>query len=241
MEFAVPKSEYKARANGLLNEYNPATMFQRIDSALSKKNFGERAIAKERDGYVDLMLHGGPPVSLERLLQRRKEIDRMYGTIKKSDMVVITLGLVQSWYDHEDQLYLNRMPGLLAMRTYPGRYSSRILDVETSYAFLSLVVEKLISAGVQKILVTVSPVPLQKSFNGMDAAILNCYSKSVLRTCAHRLYMDFSQVDYFPSYEIVLSAGMHAFMDDNVHVNKGVVDNIIKYMSELYVTESSPG
>lgn len=96
--------------------------------------------------------------------------------------MIITLGLVQSWYDTEEQLYLNRMPGPWAMKSYPGRYSIRILDVETSYALLSSAVEQLIAAGIQKILVTISPVPLQKSFCGGDATIANCYSKSVLKT-----------------------------------------------------------
>lgn len=235
MAFSVPKSEWPARPNGMLNEYTPGTMLQRITNALGGTGFGDRAIVKFREGFGDLLLPGGAPVSMDRVLQRRGEIDRIYDGLKPSDIVIITLGLVQSWYDTKEQLYLNRMPTLWAMKSYPGRYSIRILDVETSYALLSSAVEQLIAAGIHKILVTVSPVPLQKSFTGGDATIANCYSKSVLRLCAHRLYSDFSQVDYFPSYEIVVSGGTDALKDDNVHVKDEVVVRITQYMTELYV------
>jgi hypothetical protein len=236
MQFSVPKSEWKARPNGLLNEYTPGAMLQRIGHAVGGKTFAERAIVKAGDGFADLLLPGGAPVSIERVLERRQDIDRTYGYLKSSEVVIITLGLVQSWFDSHDQLYLNRMPTPWAMKTHPGRYSVRILDVDMSYAMLRSAVEGLIAVGIAKILITVSPVPMQKSFSGVDAAVANSYSKSVLRTCADRLYAEFKQVDYFPSYEIVLSAGVDAFKDDNVHVRDDIVGRVIEYLTESYVS-----
>lgn len=233
--FTAPKAEWGARPNGLLNEYNPGTMHQRISHALSGTGFGDRAIVRYAEDYSDLLLHGGTPVSMERALQRRGEIDAIYAHLRLSELVVITLGLVQAWYDTKEQLYLNRMPSSLAMKNAPGRYTMRTLDVETSYSLLGSAVEKIIAAGIQKVLVTVSPVPLQTAFSGVDATITNCYSKSVLRVCAQRLFSDFKQVDYFPSYEIALSGGANALMDDNVHVKDEIVERITRYMTDLYV------
>lgn len=235
-EFSVPKSEWKARPNGLLNEYTPGAMLQRIGNALGREEFGERAIVKMGEGFADLLLPGGTPVPIERVIERRQQIDRVYSRLRDCEIVIITLGLVQSWYDARDGLYLNRMPSQWAMRNFPGRYFVRILDFETSYALLRNAVGALISAGIGKILVTVSPVPLQISFSGVDATIANSYSKSILRVCAERLRAEFGQVDYFPSYEIVLSAGSDAFKDDNVHVRDEIVGQVTEYLAATYVS-----
>src|SRR5215468_388843 len=38
--FAAPKDEWPARPNGLLNEFNPGTMHQRIMAAIERRTFG---------------------------------------------------------------------------------------------------------------------------------------------------------------------------------------------------------
>jgi hypothetical protein len=76
----------------------------------------------------------------------------------------------------------------------------------------------LIEAGTDKILLTVSPVPLTKTFTNEDAVVANSYSKSVLRVCAQELKERHPEVDYFPSFEIVSSCGLDSFKEDNIHV-----------------------
>lgn len=88
--------------------------------------------------------------------------------------------------------------------------------------------------GKKDILLTVSPVPIEATFTTHNAVIANSYSKSVLRVAAEILTKSFDNVDYFPSYEIVLSQGSHAFEDDNVHVRGEIATDVTRYMIKNY-------
>src|ERR1043166_5883387 len=70
---------------------------------------------------------------------------------------------------------------------------------------------------------------------GNDRVVTNCYSKSVLRVCAQRLYLKYPLVDYFPSYEIAMSGGLSSFVPDQVHVRDAGVGQITDYMLQEYV------
>jgi hypothetical protein len=75
MLFSAPKSEWSARPNGLLNEYNPGTISQRICYALEGKPLAEESIVASGDLYADLMLLGGATdVTKGRAVERRNEI-----------------------------------------------------------------------------------------------------------------------------------------------------------------------
>lgn len=98
--FSVPKTEWKHRPNGLLNEYTPGTMSQRINRAIDGTPASdETIIADGENGFVDLLLPGGFPVTRERALERRNEIDGIYQKLLVSDVVIITLGYVEAWFD----------------------------------------------------------------------------------------------------------------------------------------------
>ena len=56
-----------------------------------------------------------------------------------------------------------------------------------------------------KIILTVSPVPLVATGNRKHVLVSNCYSKSLLRVAVGNILENYSNVDYFPSFEIVNS------------------------------------
>jgi hypothetical protein len=235
-QFVAPVEEWPARPNGLLNEFNPGTMNQRIVAALDGCGFGSLAVAEagSSGGMIDLLLVPAAPVSKERLLERRAEIDAVYAQLPKSQVVIITLGYVEAWFDNETSLYLNQMPPLRAFRRSEGRYEVRILDVEEAYPLLEAAIGKMVEVGMRKILLTVSPVPLNATFSGMDCVVANGFSKAVLRVCADQLRRRFPEVDYFPSYEIVTSGGHLNFLEDNTHVCDDLVGAVVDHMLEAY-------
>ena len=133
----------------------------------------EDTIIETKDGFLDLLLPGGFPVSLERAIARRAEIDEVYRNLASSDLVVITLGLVEAWFDEESEVFLNRLPKTTLLKNQPDRYTFQALDVADSVPLLNKALKKLIDVGVDKILLTVSPVPLGTSFSGKDAVVAN--------------------------------------------------------------------
>ncbi|HEY2361371.1 MAG TPA: GSCFA domain-containing protein [Candidatus Angelobacter sp.] len=226
------------RPNAVLNEFNPGTMCQRAELAARRASFESLCICPENDGFIDLMLSKYVnSASMDRILQRRAEIDRVYASLFRCETAIVTLGLVEAWYDNVTKLYLNRMPPPVDVLGGRGRYEMRILDVDDAYPLLERMVQALMTMNVKKILLTVSPVPLEATFSGTDCVTANTFSKSVLLVCARRLTRKFPEVDYYPGYEIVTSGGPASFRDDARHIQDDVVEQVTSYMLEHYVPE----
>jgi GSCFA family len=240
--FSVPKEEWPHRPNGLLNEYNPGTIAQRIERALTGEAAPRETLVPHKEGFVDLLLPSASysrPVTQERAVQRREEIDAIYRELPQADIVIVTLGLVEAWFDSLTGSYLNRMPPTDAIREDANRFSLHVMDVDEGYPLLAAALGMLAERG-QKILLTVSPVPLTATFSEQCAVVANSFSKAVLRVCAHRLEAGLPGVDYFPSYEMVMSRGLSTFSDDNVHVQDAFVHEIVRTMLDSYVVQPEP-
>jgi hypothetical protein len=235
-EFVVPKEEWPYRPSGLLNEYNPGSMHQRIRAALTGTPYPESTGVASDQGVIDLLLSQGPAISAARFRERRADIDRVYARLADCGLVIITLGLVEAWYDEETSFFLNRMPLVSDLRAQPKRFRF----VRFSYDEACRHIEQALGMLVEthpgtRVLLTVSPVPLEATFTESDAVIANGYSKAVLRACVERMTARFPQVDYFPSYEMVLSAGPAALKADNVHVTDAAVERVMQVLLANYV------
>lgn len=236
---AVPKSERPGRPNGILNEYNPGTICQRIEYAARGASFGDLCIAPEGDGHVDLLLpEYVTPSTTGRLLERRAEVDQVYTALFASEAVFITLDLVEMWYDRVAGLYLNRVPPAAFLFGDRERFELHILDVQETRNLLERTVRGLRAMGVAKILLMVSPIPLETTYSGRDCAAANQYSKSVLVVSANNLSHLHQEVDYFPGFEIVTSIGPEAYQPDLVHLRDEVVEMVTNYLVDRYTAPS---
>lgn len=208
LQYGVSKEEWPHRPNGILNEYTPGCIAQRIEYTCKRLSFNEKGIFEVAPGqFVDsLLVSVRYPVSKERALERREEIYKLYEHLLDSDILIITLGYVESWL-YED-IYINALPNPKIVRDNPNHFRFRRLNVEESYTLLSNALKLLFEINSKiKVIVTVSPVPIQSTFLDYDCVVANTYSKSVLRVVANMLAENFENVDYFPSYEIVISGG----------------------------------
>jgi hypothetical protein len=79
-----------------------------------------------------------------------------------------------------------------------------------------------------QVVLTVSPVPLHRSFNQHDIFVNNMESKCTMRAVAAQICREFDWVHYFPSFEIVWGVGAAAYKDEDLlHVKEEVVGMII--------------
>ncbi|MCA8906838.1 MAG: GSCFA domain-containing protein [Rhodospirillaceae bacterium] len=237
-KFVLPKDEFRHPGPHMLNEYNAGTILQRIESVFGEFRYSdEMGVEAVEGGYLDLFLHiHQQPVSLERLLERRREIAATYQELASSSALVITLGLVESWFDSLHGCYVNKAPSKSLIQKNPGRFHFHRMDVEDVLARMNACIE-IINANMKtNIVLTVSPVPIEATFSGDNVILANSYSKSVLRVAASLLYEKFDNIDYFPSYEVALSKGTAGFAGDNIHIDKMLVKEIIAYMVQNYVT-----
>jgi len=53
-----------------------------------------------------------------------------------ADIVIVTLGLIEAWFDALTGSYLNRMPPKDAVREDPSRLSLHVMDVDKAYPLL---------------------------------------------------------------------------------------------------------
>ncbi|MEA2729924.1 MAG: hypothetical protein QOD93_7411 [Acetobacteraceae bacterium] len=238
LDLAVPSGERPGRPNGVLNEYNPGTICQRLELAASGGSFGDLCIAPDAGGFLDLLLPDHvAPCSTERLLQRRAQVDRVYAALPGCEAVIMTFDLVEAWYDKEAGLYLNRLPPAAFLMAERDRFELHVLDFEETERLFERSLAAIRSLGVKKVILIVSPVPLEGTYAGQDSIVANSFSKSVLLVCADRLCRNHPDVDYFPGYEIVMSAGPASYEADSIHVRDEVVDFVTSYLVERYVGE----
>jgi hypothetical protein len=223
--------------SGLLNKYTPFSMLNEIE-ALARDDDGGRFLIEAGEGaWWDGQLHSNRLVTRERGLQRRRRIRRLYAeSIAESAVVIVTLGLIEAWWDEAEQLYLNdTVPRAIAER-HPGRFFFEVLAPDRTIDAVLRLVEALHALNpAQRMLLTVSPVPIQRSFTGGDAITANSYSKAALRVAAEVAARRYTHVDYFPSYETVtLSDRGQAWEDDLVHVRPDLIEWNVARMLDAY-------
>ena len=233
---------YEHNQYSLLNKYNPFAMLNEFRWAMGIGPVfdPDTHLFELRSGYwIDPQSHGHDGFSLPQVVARRRAINAIFARVAQCGVVIITLGLVEAWFDKVAGLYLNwALPPKIISR-HPGRFELHVLDSATIRASLVDLIGLLRSACPPdlRIVLTVSPVPLDSTFRDMDVLTANMYSKSVLRAVAEEIWQRYSFVDYFPSYEsVMLTGNAVAFVDDLRHVTDAVVGQIVSTMIAGYIT-----
>lgn len=235
------------RRSGLFVKYTPGAIHFEVAYALTDEFRHEPAdyvvACNASGGFKDIHLPlAAPPASFERVVERRLQIRDIFGSIARSDVLVITLGLVEHWFDNKLGVYMNQNPGPLVQSRYPGRFSFKRLGYAENYALVQRTIEIIHSANRDaNIVLTTSPVPLSHTEMASDVIVANAYSKSVLRVVAEEISEQFSFVDYFPSYEMVtLSSQDLAWSDDLRHVRDSMVGAVMqKFFNSYFAAEDA--
>lgn len=219
----------------ILNKFVAGSILNEVRWALDPSTpFDDGAIVKVKDGrYVDMQLAPGlMPSSMDQMLAIRRAVSRYMATIKDANLIIITLGLAEGWFDTQTGLYLNSPPHRGTLDLYPERFQMHVLDYNDIVSALDNVVALLERHGHPdfRILLTVSPVALGMTWTSTDALIANTYSKSVQRAAAGYIVNKYERVDYLPSFEsVTLSNRAVVWRDDCAHVtDEAVRINVVR-------------
>ncbi|MBP1856913.1 GSCFA domain-containing protein [Rhizobium herbae] len=178
-----------------------------------------------QDPYRRLILARTPQDLLEANELVDVAIDR---GIREASVFFLTMGMAE--------VFRNKRTGKIACQK-PG-YSGGAGADETEF-YMSTYEENLENmsrvVGIinqvrpgAKIVVTVSPVGLARTFGEDDILVANTEGKSILRVALGALARKYENVTYFPSYEIVMANAPLSFReDDGRHVANWVVSNIV--------------
>jgi hypothetical protein len=221
-----------ARTLGVFNKYNPFSILQELQFASGERDFPEAGFLPAGEGlFYDAQLRSNSgKATLADLQARRAEIRAAFAQAFSADVMVLTLGLIEAWYDNETGLYLTEMPPPRLILQNPARFAFRCLtidDCRVALAEIRALLGRHAKPG-QKFVLTVSPVALARTFTEHDVIVANMTSKSTLRVAAMEFCNSHADVDYFPSYETVqLSDPALAWQDDRLHASDFIVGQII--------------
>jgi GSCFA family protein len=238
--FHVPEHERDGpRPNSVLNQYVPPVMLQELRRALpGATSEPGRCLVETADGQViDMQLFASQPVSRERGARRRAEVEALFRRAFTCQVAVITLGQTEAWWDDHVALFCNQMPTGQVLQAHPDRFYFRRLGLGDIVEHVSATCELLTQRGtVDRVILTVSPVPISRAWDHADALTAYVYSKSLLRVAAETVAGRLEYVDYFPSYDIVaLSDRSKVFSPDRMHLRAGVAKEIVSRMVDAYL------
>jgi hypothetical protein len=149
--------------------------------------------------------------------------------IGSADVYIITLGLTEVWKNNANGLYINQAP-----KNPTSQFSFVESDYRQNYENLAKVcslIEKHFPS--KKIILTVSPVPLSRTFTNRDVVVANAESKCTLRAVAAQISKEFNNVKYWPSYEIALARDL--YLEDGRHIRSDAIELIVNQFQRVHV------
>lgn len=252
LNFVVPGFA-RFKGTDYINKYNVFSILNEIKWAIDESSFPsfeDRFIPIGKGLYIDPYLHTDP-TDLEQSIEMALNAHSLFKEIPECRIFIITLGLVEAWWDKVNQCYINQTFRLekhvtdneALKEAFHDRFEFHQLSFEDVKAG-TLEMINLIKHHAQpdcRIILTVSPVPLITTFTEHDVMVANSYSKALLRTVAEEVTSIYDFVDYLPTYEsITLSHDPTLVWEaDGIHVRSDAVQLNIARMVEAYVEPSA--
>jgi hypothetical protein len=227
--------------SGYMNKYNTYAIYYELLWALEHLNLkGEFFIEAGNGDYIDM--HTNPTLvnsDFNTTLEKRNKLRKIFSKIKECQMLTITLGLIEVWYDTKNDVYLNMTPGPRLLKKYPERFELRVLDYNENLSVLEKAYTLLLKHNPSlNIVVTVSPIPLQTTFTSKDIVVANMKSKSTLRVVAEAWADLHDNVHYFPSYEMaILSNQNKVWIEDRRHLKGAMTQIIMEIFKKYYLND----
>jgi hypothetical protein len=137
-------------------------------------------------------------------LLTRQHLDAVLEAVRRSTVLVFTLGLTEGWCSTADGAAYPACPGTVAGEYDLSRHEFRNFTVDevTDDLLGALDLARTVNPSLRLIL-TVSPVPLVATATDEHVLTATTYSKAVLRVAATQVCRAREGVRYFPAYELV--------------------------------------
>ncbi len=226
------KIEVSANPFGTL--YNPASIHKVLKYAIHNENAPEPNFLQNQDIHLNYDFHSEFSALEKEVLKNRLRdcILMTHQNLANANYLIITYGT--AWvYERVDtgELVANchKMPAKLFTKSLLTQ--KKIMESFDAF-FYDL---KKLNPNI-KIILTVSPVRHLK-----DTLELNSVSKSILRTACHTLTETYSDVEYFPAYEIMMDdlRDYRFYKSDMIHPSEDAEEYIWQKFINTYIDDST--
>ena len=224
-----------------LNLYHLPALYTALSWALDpERDLPEDSLVPVEGGVVDLCFNSLLDVPDRVSAQRLRALTRArLARIREAGLFVLTLGLVEAWFDRHTGQHVNAWPPAELLRACPDRFELQILDLDEQRAGLEALHALLVGAcrpGL-RIAVTVSPIPLARTGTDQDVIVANQQGKATLRALAGEWAQRHPEISYFPSYEAVMGSNRSvAWQADGRHVTTRMARQVVARFVETYLS-----
>lgn len=174
-----------------------------VPQATSWKASGSEHVV---DPFRPQIQPGGFVSEAELEADRASHFASIRRAIEEMDVFVFTLGLTEAWVDTRDGAVFPIAPGISGgdydPKTVTFKNFSDTEVYEDLVAALSFIREKRPDV---KIILTVSPVPLNATYEDRHVLVSTVLSKAILRVAADKCVDFLDSCVYFPSFDIITS------------------------------------
>jgi hypothetical protein len=255
---SLPESQHIANGYGIYsarygNVYTSLQLLQLARRALGELVLDDVWALPANDmgeiRYVDPFrpnLHPGGFDTPEQVLEeQRSHLAKVRELLASMEVFIFTMGLTECWYNKQTGAAYPIAPGVTAGAFDPSIHGFKNLSYEEIIADMRGFIEQVKSLNPAcKILLTVSPVPLTATAENTHVLVATMRSKSILRAVTSSLYDQYDFVDYFPSYEIIMSHPFRGmFFQNNLRtIHEQGVDFVMSHFFAVHgAGEDEPG
>lgn len=201
-------------------------------------------IWKNKEGkFVDALRPGVYPHGFdspeEVLFFRKYHLSKVRALFQDMNILIFTLGLTEAWRHKESGTVFPMIPGVIAGEFDPNLYEFVNFTYEEIKSDLIELMQILDQSDPKNYLFTVSPVPLTATATNNHVLVATMHSKSILRAVVGEIYNNYSNVDYFPSYEIVVNPWSKSkkYEDNQRSVLSTAVDEVMQIFLSQHNSE----
>jgi hypothetical protein len=163
----------------------------------------------------------------------RSHIEASRRAIEECELFILTLG--------QNELFRSRRRGFYFAGRPPedlvssGEAELSRLSVEENCDHLERLYSRFREMNPRgRLLLTLSPIPSLATFFDENVVVRSNWNKAILRVAIGLFLERHSEVLYFPSYEIVQTWRGNAYLSDNRHVRRPVVEAIMRAFLSTY-------
>jgi hypothetical protein len=165
----------------------------------------------------------------------RQHITYSRQALSTAKVIILTLGLVETWRDKRDGSTFYMVPPKNIFNPEIHEfYLQDVVDVLCDLEEIAYILEA--NNPEAQVILTVSPIPLRATFRDVDPVIANCYSKATLRVAAEVATNKHENFHYFPSYELVTQGIKNPYQDDGRHLTDKAIESVVDLFKKSYTT-----